>query len=50
MNESGAKAFAIRQLAEYAKNAVSERFDLRLEEEVLYVGDWSRFRQEQIGP
>ena len=50
VNESGAKAFAIRQLAEYAKNAVSERFDLQMEEEVLYIGDWSRFRQEQIGP
>ena len=50
VNESGAKAFAIRQLAEYAKSAVSERFDVQLEEEVLYIGDWSRFRQEQIGP
>lgn len=48
VNSGGAKASAIRQLAEYAKRAVRERFGVELEEEVLYLGDWSGFRTERI--
>lgn len=43
VNVGGATATEIRDLAELAKNAVWERFAVRLEEEVLYLGDWSRY-------
>jgi UDP-N-acetylmuramate dehydrogenase len=44
VNVGGATAFEIRRLAEFAKARVFERFGARLEEEVLYLGEWSRFK------
>lgn len=49
LNVGGAKASAIRQLAEHAKRVVHERFGVTLEEEVLYLGDWSKFETRRIG-
>jgi UDP-N-acetylmuramate dehydrogenase len=43
LNVGNASAFEIRRLAEHAKASVRERFGVDLEEEVLYLGDWSRF-------
>ncbi|HRI43656.1 MAG TPA: UDP-N-acetylmuramate dehydrogenase [Fimbriimonadaceae bacterium] len=43
VNVGGATAFAIRELAELAKRRVLDQFGVLLEEEVLYLGDWSRF-------
>lgn len=40
INKSGATATEIRQLAEFVKRVVYERFGVWLEEEVLYVGEW----------
>ncbi len=40
-NLGGAKASDIRWLAEEAKRRVRDQFGVELEEEVLYVGDWS---------
>lgn len=40
-NIGHATAMEIRTLAELAKKTVHERFGVLLEEEVLYVGDWS---------
>lgn len=44
LNLNGATATEIRQLAGRAKRAVLARFGVELEEEVLYLGDWSSFR------
>lgn len=41
INADGATATDIRRLARRVKEAVRERFGITLEEEVLYVGDWS---------
>lgn len=46
VNVGGATAFDIRRLAELAKKRVLERFGVAMEEEVLYLGDWSRFKVE----
>lgn len=43
LNVGGASAFAIRDLATLAKKRVREKFGLELDEEVLYLGDWSRY-------
>jgi UDP-N-acetylmuramate dehydrogenase len=43
LNVGAASAFEIRRLAQYTKGVVEEKFGRRLEEEVLYLGDWSRF-------
>jgi UDP-N-acetylmuramate dehydrogenase len=43
VNVAGASAFAIRELAEKVKDRVQHEFGVRLEEEVLYLGDWRRF-------
>jgi UDP-N-acetylmuramate dehydrogenase len=43
LNVNGATATEIRQLALRAKRAVLARFGVELEEEVLYLGDWSGF-------
>jgi UDP-N-acetylmuramate dehydrogenase len=48
LNVGGARASAIRQLAEYARRCVFEKFNVTLEEEVLYLGDWSRFKPVEI--
>ncbi|HTQ12025.1 MAG TPA: UDP-N-acetylmuramate dehydrogenase [Fimbriimonadaceae bacterium] len=43
LNVGNATAFEIRRLAEHAKEIVLAMFRVRLEEEVLYLGDWSSF-------
>lgn len=48
LNVRGATATELRSLAQYAKVSVQERFGVDLEEEVLYLGDWSKF--EPIRP
>lgn len=48
VNVGGAKAFAIRELADKAKAAVHDRFGVHLEEEVLYLGDWRRYSEADL--
>ena len=43
LNVGNATASDIRRLAMHTKGVVKEKFDVELEEEVLYIGDWSRF-------
>jgi UDP-N-acetylmuramate dehydrogenase len=43
LNVGNASASEIRRLALHAKKVVLEKFGVELEEEVLYIGDWSRF-------
>ena len=43
LNVGGATASEIRRLAVFAQERVAERFGVMLEEEVMYLGDWSRF-------
>lgn len=43
INVGGASATSIRDLAGVAKDAVRKKFDVAIEEEVLYLGDWSRY-------
>ncbi|HWA83284.1 MAG TPA: hypothetical protein VG820_07630, partial [Fimbriimonadaceae bacterium] len=43
LNVGNATAFEIRRLAQHAKDVVFAMFGVELEEEVLYLGDWSRF-------
>ena len=40
-NLGGSSATDIRNLANYAKKIVAEKYGVLLEEEVLYIGDWS---------
>lgn len=44
LNVRGATATEIRELADLAKARVYRDVGVRLEEEVLYLGDWSRYR------
>lgn len=48
LNVANASAFEIFELAQVAKRRVREMFGVTLEEEVLYLGDWSRFRGRSI--
>ena len=43
LNVGNATATEIRRLAERTKCVVREKFGVELEEEVLYLGDWSEF-------
>jgi UDP-N-acetylmuramate dehydrogenase len=43
LNVGGATADEIRRLAVYGQERVLEKFGVALEEEVLYLGDWSSF-------
>lgn len=43
LNVAGATATDIRRLAEHAKSAVRDKFGVTLEEEVMYLGDWSNW-------
>lgn len=43
LNVGNASAFEIRRLAIFTKSVVKEKFGVELEEEVLYLGDWSKF-------
>ena len=40
-NLGGASAWDIRSLAKLAKNEVMDKFGVEIEEEALYIGDWS---------
>ena len=42
-NVGGAAASSIRRLAEHVRHRVHEQYGVWLEEEVLYIGDWSRW-------
>lgn len=44
LNVGGATATEIRDLAEHTKDVVRRSFGVTLEEEVLYIGDWSHYR------
>ncbi len=44
VNRGGATAADIRALAETIKARVWERFSVRVEEEVLYIGDWENWK------
>lgn len=44
LNVGQATATDIRNLAELAKTTVADKFGVTLEEEVLYLGDWSGYR------
>jgi UDP-N-acetylmuramate dehydrogenase len=46
LNVGGASATEIRELADYAKARVHERFGVTLEEEVLFLGDWSAYKPQ----
>ncbi len=43
VNVAGASAYDIRRLATIGKKAVFEKFGVEMEEEVMYLGDWTRF-------
>lgn len=43
LNVAGATATELRQLANFASDSVKKKFGVQLEEEVLYLGDWSRY-------
>lgn len=45
LNDRGASASEIRQLADSVRARVHDQFGVWLEEEVLYLGDWSDYRQ-----
>jgi UDP-N-acetylmuramate dehydrogenase len=44
LNVAGATASELRSLAEYAKREVKAKFEVDLEEEVMYIGDWTNFQ------
>ena len=46
LNVGRASATDIRQLASLAKRTVRDRFGVMLEEEVLYLGDWAEFNED----
>ncbi len=48
VNAGGATASDLRTLASKVKSIVLERFGVMLEEEVLYVGDWSEWPETPI--
>ena len=43
LNVAGASATEIRSLSQHAKRLVFEKFGVEIEEEVMYLGDWSNF-------
>lgn len=49
LNIGSATATEVRELAIRAKLTVQARFGVTLEEEVLYLGDWSRFEHGHAG-
>lgn len=48
LNRRNARASAIRDLAEHAKERVRDAFGVELEEECLYLGDWSGYRRRPV--
>ena len=49
LNVCDASATSIRSLAEFAKEKVFAKFGVLMEEEALYLGDWSGFVREVVG-
>lgn len=49
LNVGAATACSIRSLAHHARQKVLAAWGVNLEEEVLYLGDWSRFSPESCG-
>ena len=49
LNVGGATATELRSLATLAERLVRERFGVPIEEEVLYIGDWSGFAPLEVG-
>lgn len=47
LNVANATASELRRLAEFAAHRVFEKFGVTLEEEVLYIGDWTGWSREQ---
>lgn len=45
LNTRSATSTDLRQLAGLVRRAVRDKFGVTLEEEVLYLGDWSRYRE-----
>jgi len=50
LNVGQASASSLRSLSHHAKSAVKERFGVDLEEEVMFLGDWSGFTPEPLDP
>lgn len=48
LNVGDASATSIRSLAEFAKEKVFAKFGVMMEEEALYLGDWSGFVREPV--
>lgn len=48
LNVSGATASELRSLANHARIVVLDQFNVNLEEEVLYLGDWSAFVPQTV--
>ncbi len=48
VNDQGASATEIRQLAQHVKNEVFQKFQVSLQEEVLYLGDWPSFPDSSL--
>jgi UDP-N-acetylmuramate dehydrogenase len=48
LNVGAATSTEIRRLAGHAQRTVRDRFGVTLEEEVLYLGDWSKFSDEPL--
>ena len=44
LNVAGATATEIRSLSHHARHKVFDKFGVEIEEEVLYLGDWSNFK------
>ncbi|MFB3854029.1 MAG: UDP-N-acetylmuramate dehydrogenase [Vicinamibacterales bacterium] len=42
VNEGGATAASVRELVEKCREAVLARFGVRLQEEIVYIGDWGQ--------
>jgi UDP-N-acetylmuramate dehydrogenase len=43
LNVAGATATELRSVSHHAKRVVGDKFGVELEEEVMYLGDWSNF-------
>lgn len=50
LNVGRASATSLRSLSHHAKAAVRDRFGVELEEEVMFLGDWSGFTPEPLDP
>ena len=44
LNVAGASATELRSLSHHAKQLVLDKFGVEIEEEVMYIGDWTNFK------